>query len=139
MIVWLIAVALVAAEPTDAEKLARIAAGKETLDRAYRIRTFAKEGEIDAEGRFVMVDGKVYFKTSDQSYIPESGRFPYPELFFEVHTSQDYAYRPLIANGILKGNRVLDFGPVRVKGNWAYEAPFHIFGLVWVDDVNRIR
>ena len=134
---FLLAACLAAGEPTDADKVGEIAAGKEKFDRSYRIKTFAKEGEIDAVGRFVEVGGKVYFKTADQSYIPEKGRFPYKEVFFEVHTSQEFAYRPLIARGVLKGAKVLDPGPVRVKGNWAYEAPYHIFGLVWVDEAGK--
>lgn len=126
-----------AAEPSDEEKLARILAGKNELTRAQRIKGFAAEGPIEATGRLVTIDGKVYFKTADQSYIPADKRFPYPELFFELHLSEDYAYRPLLKAGLVKDRAAVFDGPIRIRGNWAYERPYHIFGLVWVDAVEK--
>lgn len=110
-----------AGEPTDAEKLKFILAGKDEIPRANRIKDFDGEGVIDAVGRLVAIDGKVYFKTADQSYIREGRRFPYPELFFELHLGEEYAYRPLIRQGIIKGKSIAHDGPIRIKGNWAYE------------------
>jgi len=127
-----------AGDLSDAGKLKLTLDGKNQFTRAQRIKDFAPEGVIEAVGRLVSVDGRVYSKTADQSYIPEGLRFPYPELFFELHLSEDYAYRPLIQQGVIKGNRIAHDGPIRIKGNWAYERPYHIFGLVWVDEVAKV-
>ena len=70
--------------------------------------------------------------------MPKDNRFPYPELFFELHLSESYAYRPLIEADITKKHRVLYEGPLRIRGNWAYEGAFHIFGVVWVDDITKV-
>jgi hypothetical protein len=125
-------------EPSDAEKLKHILDGKNQFTRAQRMKRFEPEGEIDTVGRLVEINGKVYFKTADQSYIPEGRRFPYPELFLELHLSETYAYRPLIEQGIIQARRVAHDGRIRIKGNWAYERPYHIFGLVWVDEVTKV-
>ncbi len=127
------------AEPGDEEKLAHILAGRNDFTRAQRMKDFASEGAIEAVGQLVNLQGKVYFKTSDQAYIPDGKRFPYPELFFEVHLTEDYAYRPLTAAGLVKNRAAIYSGPIRVRGNWAYERPYHLFGLVWVDSVEKIQ
>lgn len=126
-------------ELTDARKLELSLAGRNEFPRAYRIRAFEPVGQIDAVGRLVTIDGKVYFKTADQSYIPASRRFPYPELLFELHLSENYAYRPLIEQGIVRKRQVLHEGPIHIQGNWAYERPYHIFGVVWVDKVSKVE
>lgn len=123
---------------TDSQKLELILAGKNEFPRAYRMKSFEPEGEIDAVGRLVAIDGKVYFKTADQSYIPALRRFPYPELLFELHLSETYAYRPLIEAGLVRNRRILHDGSIRIQGNWAYERPYHIFGVVWVDKVSKV-
>jgi hypothetical protein len=141
-LVWLIASGAtfsLAADLTDAEKLALILDGKNQFTRAERMKGFEPEGVIDAVGRLVALEGKVYFKTADQSYIAEGRRFPYPELFFELHLTEAYAYRPLLEQGIVKGTRILHTGPLRIRGNWAYERPYHLFGLVWVDEVAKVE
>lgn len=122
---------------SDQKKLAIIAHGEHEIPRSQRTRRFAKEGSIDAVGRLVMVGKSVYFKTADQSYIPEDRRFPYPELFFELHVSETHAYQPLFDGEYLK-NRVVNYrGPIRIQGNWAYEGAYHAFALVWVDKASR--
>lgn len=123
---------------SDEEKLSLIFEGKDTFTRTERIRKFAREGEIDAVGRLVAIDKKVYFKTADQSYIPKDKRFPYPELFLELHLSESHAYTPLIDQGFTKRHRILYDGPLRIRGNWAYEGAFHIFGVVWVDEASKV-
>lgn len=123
---------------SDAEKLEIINRGQDDFSRGQRIRDFAKEGAIDAVGRFVAIDKKIYFKTADQSYIPAEERFPYPELFLECHVSETHAYQPLFEQSILQNRKVLYDGPVRIQGNWAYEGAFHIFGLVWVDEATKV-
>lgn len=123
--------------PTDEDKLEMILAGKEELSRADRIRNFAHDGEIDAVGRLVTIGNVVYFKTADQSFIPQGKRFPYPELFLELHMTETHAYKPLDQQSIIKRRRVLYDGPIRIHGNWAYEGAYHIFGLVWVDKVSK--
>lgn len=126
------------AKLTDEEKLAIILDGKEEFSRAKRIQDFAREGEFNATGRLVTINKKVYFKTADQSFIPQGKRFPYPELLLELHLSEDYAYKPLIEQNITKNNRALYSGPLRIQGNWAYESAFHIFGVVWIDEVSKV-
>lgn len=132
---------VVAEEPsklTDEEKLALILAGKDELPRGERIRGFAAEGEIDAVGRLVTIGKTVYFKTVDQSFIPEGKRFPYPELFLELHLSESHAYAPLVEQDITRRGRALYDGPLRIQGNWAYEGAYHIFGVVWVDTATKV-
>lgn len=124
---------------TDAEKLAMILNGKNEFPRAYRIQTFGREGEIDAVGRLVTIGKTVYFKTADQSFIPQEKRFPYPELFLELHLSEAHAYKPMLTQDMVRKRHVVYDGPIRVQGNWAYEPPYHIFGLVWVDEVSRVE
>lgn len=124
---------------SDEEKLEIILDGKNEFSRSHRIRAFAREGEIDAVGRLVTIGKTVYFKTADQSFIPEDKRFPYPELLLEVHVTEAHAYQPLFRQGILKRRSVVYDGPLRVQGNWAYEGAYHIFGLVWVDKVSKVN
>ncbi|UUO04666.1 hypothetical protein M4951_14850 [Blastopirellula sp. J2-11] len=122
---------------TDEQKLAIILNGVNEFPRADRMRQFAKEGSIDAVGRLVTIGKSVYFKSADQSYIPEGKRFPYPELLLELHLTETHAYQPFMEHEFVKNRNVLYDGPVRIKGNWAYEAPYHIFGLVWVDEASK--
>lgn len=133
---------ITAAEPsatplTDEQKLEIILDGKNQFSRPHRLREFAREGEIDAVGRLVTIGKTVYFKTADQSFIPQDKRFPYPELLLEIHITEAHAYQPLFRQGILKQRSVRYDGPIRIQGNWAYEGAYHIFGLVWVDDVSK--
>lgn len=128
-----------AAKLSDEQKLELILAGKDELSRGERIRGFAPEGEIDAVGRLVTIGKKVYFKTADQSFIPEGKRFPYPELFLELHLSESHAYAPLIEQNITRRSHALYAGPLRIQGNWAYEGAFHIFGVVWVDAATKVN
>ncbi len=123
---------------TDEQKLALIMEDKDNHPRLKRVRTFADEGAFDAVGRLVQIDRKVYFKTADQSYIPEGKRFPYPELFLELHLSESHAYQPLIDQKITRKHRLLYDGPLHIRGNWAYEGAFHIFGVVWVDEATKV-
>lgn len=123
---------------SDEKKLALILAGKNEIPRSDRIRNFAHEGEFEAVGRLVTIGKTVYFKTADQSFIPEGKRFPYPELFLELHLTESHAYAPLIQNDITQKNRALYDGPLRIRGNWAYEGAYHIFGIVWVDEVSKV-
>ncbi|PQO25662.1 hypothetical protein C5Y96_22845 [Blastopirellula marina] len=127
-----------AAKLTDEEKLALIIAGKDELPRGERIKDFASEGEIDAVGRLVTIGKTVYFKTADQSFIPEGKRFPYPELFLELHLSENHAYAPLVQQNITRRGRALYDGPLRIQGNWAYEGAYHFFGVVWVDAASKV-
>ncbi|MFN3150250.1 hypothetical protein [Bremerella sp.] len=126
------------AKLTDEEKLAIIVAGKEELTRTERIRNFAHEGAFDAVGRLVTIGKTVYFKTADQSYIPEGKRFPYPELLLELHLSETHAYQPLFEQKLTSRNQALYTGPLRIQGNWAYEGAYHIFGVVWVDQATKV-
>lgn len=120
-----------------AKKLEIIAQGEKEIPRGQRVRQFAKEGAFDVVGRLIVVGKKVYFQTTDQSYIPEEQRFPYPELMFELFVSETHAYQPLFAGKYLQNRQVLYDGPIRIQGNWAYEGAFHIFALAWVDQVSK--
>lgn len=131
-------------EPSDAQKLKWILGSEKGAPQIRLDRRFKPEGEINAVGTIVAVEGKLYFKTADHPFLKEKV-FPYPELFFEIQPSQQHAYAPLLTQEILQGKSIKYSGPLRIKGNWAYErasvnfSSGHYFGLVWVDAATRVQ
>ena len=124
---------------SDKKKLKLISADIDDIPNAYRLQNFVKYGEVVFVGKLVTIGHKIYFKTADQSYIPEDRRFPYPELFFELYLSQiPDAYRPLYKAKIIKKNILNYDGPIQIKGNWAYDSRTNFFVLTWVDEVTKV-
>jgi len=122
-------------DASEAELLAAIEAHGDKMTRLERRDLYPDEGPFQGEGQFVNINGQPYFKVTDQSFLPEDKRFPYPAVYFLVPTTETYALEPLYEGGILKNRKSLHDGVVTIRGNWAYEFAFHAFTLTWVDEV----
>lgn len=133
-----------AQQPSDAQKLKWILGSDKGAPQVKLDRGFKPSGEISAVGSLVAIEGKIYFKTADHSFLTKEKVFPYPELFFEIQPSQLHAYEPLLSQKLMKGKSITYTGPLRIKGNWAYErasvnfSSGHYFGLVWVDAATKV-
>jgi hypothetical protein len=123
----------------DATRLRQFQVDGESLSRSERRDRFEHEGEIEAVGSLIGIEDRVYFKTSDQSFIPSKKRFPYAQLYFEIYVSEKYSHRSLIDQSILgSSGQVVYTDAIRVRGNWAYDFPIHHLVLTWVDATEKV-